>query len=283
MFTGLVETIGKVLDVQPLDVTTEGGGGYSLTIENAKPILEDVRMGDSIAINGACMTVTEFDIEKGIFKVGVSPETLRKTNLGEFVVGTSVNLERAMRLGDRFGGHYVQGHVDCSVVISKITPDEPNSIIIEFKVPKPRQKIVNDNKDKTVKEISKDKIEDIKAKVREWSQEENGWSGKETSKQATNKNENQDLVEGEEAPTDIDYLRYIVPKGFITLDGTSLTVIDVDNEKRTFSVMLIKYTQERVILSKKKIGDRVNIEVDQMGKYAERAVIGVLSKLGFDV
>lgn len=108
MFTGIVETMGRVSAVEPLDATESGGNGFTITIENAKVVLTDVNMGDSIAVNGVCLTVTEFNTERTMFKIGVAPETLRKTNLGEFKVGQQVNLERAMSATTRFGGHFVQ-------------------------------------------------------------------------------------------------------------------------------------------------------------------------------
>ena len=89
-----------------LDETATGGGGTSLTISNAAAILDDVHLGDSIAVNGTCLTVTEFTADT--FKVGVAPETLRRTNLGALAVGQGVDLERAVAGSVRFGGHFVQ-------------------------------------------------------------------------------------------------------------------------------------------------------------------------------
>lgn len=166
--------------------------------------------------------MTEFD--KDSFKVGVAPETLRCTNLGniktrcvflliltsivgDLSVGDKVNLERAMDSNKRFGGHMVQGHVDTTVEIISIRP-EGNSIWFTFQM----------------KEEDKDKM------------------------------------------------RYIIPKGFICLDGTSLTVCDVDDDQRTFSIMMIAHTQTHVIMPLKKIGDRVNVEVDMLAKYALKSI-----------
>jgi riboflavin synthase len=215
MFTGLVEIIGHVTSIEAMDESETGGGGFSMVIADSKEILNDCHLGDSIAINGVCLTVTEFDYDKGWFKIGVSPETLRKTNLGDFVVGQAVNLERAMSGATRFGGHFVQGHVDTTITIQQIRKDPPNSLLFTFNVSKPPQ----------------------------------GQS---------------------------DYLAYIVPKGYVCLDGTSLTVIDVDWTTRTFSVMLIAYTQTKVVMPTKKEGDKVNLEVDQVGKYVENMVKGML-------
>lgn len=103
MFTGLVEEIAEILSV------STGEKSASLTIKSKK-ILEDVKLGDSIAVNGVCLTVTSFD--KGCFTVDVMPETMRKSNLGKLSKNSKVNLERAMQLGARFGGHIVSGHID---------------------------------------------------------------------------------------------------------------------------------------------------------------------------
>ncbi|KAI8917466.1 riboflavin synthase [Entophlyctis helioformis] len=218
MFTGIVEVMGLVAAVVPNDATASGGNGFSLTVANASIVLSDVHIGDSISVNGVCLTVTEFDDARTQFKVGIAPETLRKTNLGELKVGDKVNLERAMSGSTRFGGHFVQGHVDTTVTIASVTPDPPNSLIFQFTVPPPSADTGNQ-----------------------------------------------------------DFLQYIVPKGYITLDGTSLTVIDVDWTARTFSVMLIPHTQASVVMPTKAVGAQVNLEVDQMGKYVENMVRSMLS------
>ncbi|KAJ1555478.1 Riboflavin synthase alpha chain [Nowakowskiella sp. JEL0078] len=219
MFTGIVEALGRVAAIVPLDVSQSGGGGFSITISNAEVVLVDVNLGDSIAINGVCLTVTEFNEQRTEFKVGISPETLRKTNLGDLKIDDLVNLERAMSANTRFGGHFVQGHVDTTVRISFIKPDPPNSIILQFTVPPPEP--ITDN---------------------------------------------------------IDFMRYIIPKGFISLNGTSLTIVSVDKASRTFSVMLIAYTQEKVNLLKYVVGDRINIEVDQIAKYVDNVASAMLSE-----
>ncbi|ORZ02829.1 alpha subunit of riboflavin synthase [Syncephalastrum racemosum] len=209
MFTGLVERLGTVTSVQENDQTESGGNGWTLTLGDAAPILTDCHIGDSIAVNGTCLTVTEFDSDS--FKVGVAPESLRRTNLGDLKVGSKVNMERAMDAQKRFGGHMVQGHVDATVRIASITP-EGNSIWFKFQVD-------------------------------------------EESK---------------------DLMRFIIPKGFITLDGTSLTVCDVDDAERTFSIMMIAHTQAHVIMPLKKLGDRVNVEVDMLAKYALKSLEGAI-------
>ncbi|CAO3618985.1 unnamed protein product [Cunninghamella blakesleeana] len=210
MFTGLVEIMGTVVSVVENDSTESGGNGWTITIGDASSILVDCHIGDSIAVNGTCLTVTEFD--KDSFKVGVAPESLRRTNLGQLQVGSKVNLERAMDAQKRFGGHMVQGHVDTTVVIESIKP-EGNSVWFTFKIP-----------------------------------------------------------EGE----DTDIMRFIIPKGFIALDGTSLTVCDVDDDQHTFSIMMIAHTQAHVIMPLKKIGDRVNVEADMLAKYALKSLEGAL-------
>ncbi|VEU21313.1 DEKNAAC102706 [Brettanomyces naardenensis] len=203
MFTGIVEQIGEVKESQTLDKSSTGGNGASLTIAGAASILGDCHLGDSIAINGTCLTVTAFD--KDSFKVGVSDETLRKTNLGFLKAGDKVNLERAISGDVRFGGHMVQGHVDTIAEIVERHPDG-NSIAFQFKL------------------------------------------------------------------RDREFINYIVHKGFICVDGTSLTVTGVDYENATFTIMMIAYTQSKVVLPTRKLGDWVNIEVDLTGKLIARQV-----------
>lgn len=203
MFTGIVEHIGSVSEYKELDVTESGGNGVSLTLSDVGPILDDVNMGDSIAVNGVCLTVTEYDDAKTFFKAGLAPETLRRTNLGQLTKGSKVNLERAISGHVRFGGHFVQGHVDGVAEIVEKKPDG-NSIAFTFK------------------------------------------------------------------PRDQSLLTYIVEKGFIAVDGTSLTVTAVTND--TFSIMMVAYTQDKVVMAKKEKGDLVNIEVDFMGKLLEKQI-----------
>ncbi|KAL4963575.1 riboflavin synthase [Aspergillus stella-maris] len=205
MFTGLVETIGTVSSLEPLDTTASGGGGTSLTITDCESILTDVQLGDSISVNGACLTVTAYPPEKTWFKVGVAPETLRRTNLGSLTETSTVNLERAVKGETRMGGHIVQGHVDTIASIISRVPDE-NSLVLRL------------------------------------------------------------------APRDKAILRYIVEKGFITLDGASLTITKVDDEQGWFEIMLIAYTQEKIVTAGKKEGDFVNVEIDVVAKYVEKGV-----------
>ncbi|KAF9697453.1 hypothetical protein EKO04_004793 [Ascochyta lentis] len=206
MFTGLVETIGTVAALEQLDKTASGGGGTSLTISDCEDILGDAHLGDSISVNGTCLTITEFD--KKSFKIGCAPETLRRTNLGSLKQGSKVNLERAVSADTRMGGHFVQGHVDTIATIQSVTPDG-NALTFRFK------------------------------------------------------------------PRDPAVLRYIVEKGYVTIDGASLTVTKVeDGPEGWWEVMLIAYTQEKVITAGKKAGEDVNVEVDQVGKYVEKSVAG---------
>ncbi|EDK45918.1 riboflavin synthase alpha chain [Lodderomyces elongisporus NRRL YB-4239] len=205
MFTGLIETIGTVSEYIKHDTSSSGGSGVSITITDCSEILEDVHLGDSISTNGVCLTVTDFDAAKTFFKVGVAPETLRKSNLGSLEQGSKVNLERAVTSDVRLGGHVVQGHVDTIANIVYRKPDG-NAITFTFEL------------------------------------------------------------------RDKEFINYIVHKGFIAIDGTSLTVTNVDDTKAQFSIMLISYSQEKVILSKKDVGDTVNIEVDLTGKLIEKQV-----------
>ncbi len=191
MFTGIVEEIG----------TVRATGPNSLSVA-ASIVLEGVRLGDSIAVNGVCLTVTAFDARS--FTIGLMPETLRRTNLGALRVGDPVNLERALAVGSRLGGHFVQGHVDGQGKVLSVRP-EREAVIVRL-----------------------------------------------------------------EAPPEI--MRYIVTKGFVAIDGTSLTVVDCDN--RSLSVSLVTFTQGNITLSKKKPGYLANLEVDILGKYVEKFVSG---------
>lgn len=205
MFTGLIETIGTVLEYNTLDNSESGGNGVSAVIGDCLEILGDVHLGDSISTNGVCLTVTEFDSAKTQFKVGIAPETLRRSNLGDLRKDSKVNLERAVTSEVRLGGHVVQGHVDTIATITKRGVDG-NSISFTFQL---REK---------------------------------------------------------------QNINYIVEKGFIAVDGTSLTVTGVDYATGEFSIMLVSYSQGKVILPSKEVGDSVNIEVDFTGKLVEKQI-----------
>lgn len=192
--------------MNPLDET--GGTSLVISLDPASQLLSDVHLGDSIAVNGVCLTVTTFNPSPPSFTVGVAPETLRITNLGALVAESKVNLERAVRADTRMGGHFVQGHVDATASILSVTPDG-NALTFRF-APDPARKA--------------------------------------------------------------ELLRYIVYKGFIAIDGASLTVTQVNDDEGWWEVMLITYTQDRVVTASKKPGDTVNVEVDMMAKYAEKSM-----------
>lgn len=188
MFTGIVEDIGTVKTLQSDKQSME------ITVVSKK-MIEDVKLGDSIAINGVCLTVTHFNELE--LTMDVMPETVRATNLQQLAVGDPVNLERAMSANGRFGGHFVSGHVDG---VGKILRKRPlaNAVYIDI----------------------------------------------ELSKELTS---------------------YCIPKGSITIDGTSLTLFHV--EENGVTVSLIPHTYKETILGMKKIGALVNVETDLVGKY----------------
>ncbi|MCW7492853.1 riboflavin synthase [Leptospira sp. 2 VSF19] len=193
MFTGLVETLGKVITIEPID----SGIQFTIETEWENP---DLKIGDSIAINGACMTVTEFSDLGNLFKFYASFKSLELTNLSRLGEGSTVNLERAMALGQRFGGHMVQGHVDGMAKV-----------------------------------ISRKKIE---TEVEEF------WV---------------------EIPKELQ--RYFVKKGSVTLDGISLTVVDVKDGN--IQLILIPETMEKTNANTWKKDQRLNVEVDVLAKYIE--------------
>lgn len=195
MFTGIVEELGTILRV-------EGGGLSSKLHIQAQKVLEGVHLGDSIAVNGVCLTVTSFSASQ--FTADVMPETLKKTSLCQVKKGDAVNLERAMAMGDRFGGHIVSGHVDgTGTVVSR--ENYANAVLFRIKAP------------------------------------------------------------GE-------LLKYMIPRGSITVDGISLTLVDVTSEG--FSISIIPHTLEHTNLRDKFAGDIVNLECDIIGKYVERLMYG---------
>jgi riboflavin synthase len=191
MFTGIVEEIGTVKEI------IRGSKSIRLSIGCSR-IMENMKIGDSIAVNGVCLTVT--DMGDSWFSADVMPETMRKTGLGKLTISGKVNLERALRLSNRLGGHIVTGHIDgTGIVTSRV--EEDNAIWLTI-----------------------------------------------------------------EAQSNI--LKYIVMKGSVALDGTSLTVAHVDN--RCFKVSLIPHTAGATILGSRKPGDQLNIECDVIGKYVEK-------------
>ena len=193
MFTGLIEEIGAVAAIRRSEKS------FDLTI-SARTVLDGVRIGDSIAVNGVCLTATHYDAQG--FTVGLSPETLKRTNLGDLKQGDPVNLERSLLPSTRLGGHFVQGHVDATGRIKSFRPDQ-DALWLTIE-------------------------------------------------------------------TDPALMRYIVTKGYIAVDGTSLTVVDTGAD--WFNVTLIDYTQSKIALPLKRPGDRVNLEVDILAKYVERMI-----------
>ena len=187
MFTGIIEEIGKVKVALPAELTIQ-----------AHKVLEGTAQGDSISINGACLTVIALSADA--FSVEVMPETLRRTNLGQLRPGDPLNLERALSLGGHLGGHLVQGHVDGAGKIMSFTP-EAEALLVRYSAPP-------------------------------------------------------------------QIMRYVVEKGFIAVDGASLTVIDLD--AISFRVSLVGFTRENTNLAMKRPGDPVNLEVDIVAKYVER-------------
>jgi len=193
MFTGIVEEVGVIGSL------VRAGAGYRLWVRGRR-VLEDLKLGDSVAVNGACLTAAE--LGESAFAVDLSPETLRRTNLGELKPGDRVNLERALRPLDRMGGHFVQGHVDGVGTIAERRL-EGDAVNVRFTCP-------------------------------------------------------------------ADLSRYIVEKGFVAVDGVSLTV--TARGEGWFAVSLVPFTQQAVTLTDKRVGAKVNLEVDIIGKYVESLI-----------
>lgn len=188
MFTGIIEEIGSVANIQ------HTGESFVLTIDASK-VLTDVHLGDSIAVNGVCLTVTSFT--KNRFTVDVMPETVKASSLKAVKRGSKVNLERAMAAGGRFGGHFVAGHVDgVGVILGKKQIE--NAVYYEIEV-------------------------------------------------------------------EPELLKYVILKGSVAVDGTSLTVFGIS--ENSFTLSLIPLTLSETVLGFKGTGDIVNIECDMIGKY----------------
>lgn len=192
MFTGIVSRVGQITRMQA------HAGGCRLGIDVGELEGGDFVLGESIAVAGVCLTVTGFS--GPVFEADVSGETLRLTTLGHLAAGDGVNLERALRAGDRLGGHLVSGHVD-GVGSLRGVGEDGLSRVYRFDVPEPLR-------------------------------------------------------------------RYLAVKGSVAVDGVSLTVNQVDGTG--FSVNLIPHTLANTTLGALAPGDAVNIEVDQMARYAER-------------
>ena len=208
MFTGIVEEIGSVISKTPTNMAIR-----------ARVVTQGLKLGDSIAVNGVCLTATKFNADS--FTVDIMPETMRRTNLGSLKNGGRINLERALTLSSRIGGHLVQGHVDSTGKIKALEPAGESFLV---------------------------RIETIS-----------------------------------------DVMKYVVEKGFIAVDGISLTIVSRD--ERSFQVSIVDFTRKNTVLGEKKAGDTVNLEADIIAKYVEqfnrgdRAGINVdfLSKHGFMV
>jgi riboflavin synthase len=190
MFTGIIEEIGSVKRI-----SHTGASPFHIRCQK---VLEGTRIGDSIAVNGVCLTVSEL-FDHG-FTADLQPVTLRLSNLGSLRVGDGINLERSVGIGERFGGHYVQGHIDgVARVVSLV--GEGTSILVRLAMPS-------------------------------------------------------------------ELLRYVVERGFITVDGASLTVMRLWPDG--IEVSLVYHTQQSITLPRKRPGDRLNIETDVIAKYVER-------------
>ena len=184
MFTGIIEKVGTIIAISPKELVID--------------VLPDIELGDSIAVNGVCLTVTHFDTKS--FSVDIMPETRQRSNLSFLRARDKVNLERALALGKRLGGHLVQGHIDATGRVASLN-----------------------------------------------------WEGAA-------------MLIGCEAPPEVT--RYVVEKGFIAIDGISLTVVARD--AGSFQVSIVDYTRKHTILGERKIGDLVNLEVDIIAKYVEQ-------------
>jgi len=190
MFTGIIEAMGEIQSL-----TKEGSNVH---IEIKSPITSELKIDQSIAHNGVCLTVVSIDGEN--YTVTAIKETLDKSNLGQLITGNSVNLERSMRLGERLDGHIVQGHVDQTAICTAIN-EADGSWYFTFKY-------------------------------------------------------------------DSKYQNITIEKGSITVNGVSLTV--VNSKENEFSVAIIPYTIENTNFNTLKIGSKVNLEFDVVGKYLKK-------------
>lgn len=191
MFTGLIEEIGEIVSIN------KNAKSAQLRISASK-ILQDSRIGDSIAVNGVCLTITT--IGDSYFTADIMSETMAVTNLSKLSISSKVNLERALRVGDRLGGHIVSGHIDTQGEITSFKNDE-NAIWVTI-------------------------------------------------------------------TCDTKFLKYLIHRGSICIDGISLTVASL--EKSNFQVSIIPHTSIETTLIHKKIGSKVNLEFDILSKYIGR-------------
>ena len=191
MFTGIIVGTGKVTK---LEQKTKNRSAIQMTVNLGK-YAKGLKIGQSVAINGVCLSATKISNNNCVFEM--IDETTKKTDLGNVKAGSTVNVERSLKVGDRLEGHFVLGHIDGVATITKIEK-KPKEVKIWFKIPKKLTK-------------------------------------------------------------------YVVKKGSIALDGISLTLVDV--KKDVASVCLIPHTINVTNFKSKKIGDKLNIETDVLGKY----------------
>ena len=191
MFTGIIEGVGKV---EKITQNTKNRSAFQMTVDLGKHA-KGLHVGQSVALNGVCLSATKISKNKCNFEM--IDETIKKTDLGNLVEGSKVNIERSLKVGNRMEGHFVLGHVDGVGIIKKIEK-KPKEVKVWFEVPK---------------KLSK----------------------------------------------------FVVKKGSIAIDGISLTVVDV--AKNNASICLIPHTMKVTNFQSKKIGDKVNIETDILGKY----------------
>ena len=191
MFTGIVEGVGKV---EKISKDTKNRSAIQMTVNLGKHS-KGLKIGQSVALNGVCLTVTKLSKSNCVFEM--IEETTKKTDLGNLKPGGIVNIERSLKAGDRLEGHFVLGHVDGVGTIKKILK-KPKEVQVWFEIPK-------------------------------------------------------------------NLAKYVVKKGSIAVDGISLTVVDV--KKNLASVCLIPHTIDVTNFQTKKVGDKLNIETDILGKY----------------
>jgi len=194
MFTGIIEEIGTIERIE------RGARSSRLTI-SGNIIFSDLKLGDSVAVDGICLTASHISGKQ--FSADAMPETLTRTALGALRPGSCVNLERAMAANGRFGGHIVSGHIDGTGKIAHMQSDD-NAVRVRIEA-------------------------------------------------------------------DSSLLRYVIPKGSITIDGISLTIVEIDTGG--FSVSVIPHTAMETTLLSKRPGDLVNLENDLIGKYVERLTL----------
>ena len=201
MFTGLVRERGRLIEAP----VPSPEGGVTLAVRHSPELGAELSIGASLSVSGVCLTIVELELadDGATSAVELSPETLSRTTLGELCLGSEVNLEPAMRLGDVLGGHWVQGHVDATTeVVARRDLEEHREIAFAL------------------------------------------------------------------AP---EYRAFVVEKGSVTLDGVSLTVSSLAEDR--FEVALIPHTLEVTTLGSLAVGDRVNLEVDVLAKYVQRALV----------